>query len=209
MGKQRAIIFLGTTIASLALVLGMIAVLPTTTDLQATSSDINLNGHFSFTIADPDGTIVHYAQMDNFATDLMKTNIINGITGFAAMPSSFWIALCSGADAANDFALAQCSTEFSAATGRCDGNAGGGGVGTAVVTPTSVNGGATGTASATMTCETTIGVADGNVLLTNLSINELGVSGVADATAISAVSTPVTVFGNQIVTSTFTVNANN
>ena len=203
MGNQRAIIFLGTAIASLALVLGMIAVLPTTTDLQATSSDINLSGHFAFTVADPDGTIVHYAQMDNFATDAFKTGIINTVSGEAGgLGSALFIALCDGDDAADAYGLDNCTSEFSA-SGRCTAASAG------VAADPGSTAGTSNAATNTLSCDTTINVAEGNRKITNLSINSGGTSDDADALAISRVTTEVTVFGNQIVSSAFTINANN
>ncbi len=203
MGKQRAIIFLGTAIASLALVLGMITVLPTTTDLQATSSGVSLSGHFTMTVANPDGTIVHYAQMDNFATDLFKIGIINTVSGEAgALASALFIALCDGNDAADDFQLDNCTSEFTA-SGRCAATSVG-----AAVDPTSAAG-TSNPATNQLFCDTIIDVAEGNRKITNLSINTAQPSDVADALAISVVSTPVTVFGDQVVSSTFTINANN
>jgi len=205
MGKERAIIFLGTAIASLALVLGMITVLPTTTDLQATSSGVTLGGHFSLTVADPDGTIVHYVQMDNFATDAFKTGIVNSISGAGTgLGTALFIALCNGNDAVDDFALAGCSSEFSN-SGRCDATASA----AAATAPASSNGGPSNAATSVLTCTVTINVAEGNQLITNLSINTAQPSDQLDAMAISVVTTPVTVFGNQVVTATFTINANN
>ncbi len=204
MGKERAIIFLGTAIASLALVLGMITVLPTTTDLQATSSGVTLGGHFSLTVADPDGTIVHYAQMDNFATDAFKTAIVNSISGDGVgLGTALFIALCDGADASDDYQLDNCTSEFSA-SGRCDASASA----TAATDPGSISG-TSQQATSVLTCQTTINVAEGNRLITNLSINTAQPSDQPDAMAISVVTTPVTVFGNQVVTATFTINANN
>jgi len=203
MGKERAIIFLGTAIASLALVLGMITVLPTTTDLEATSTGVSLTGHFTMTIADPDGTIVHYAQMDNFATDALKVDIVDAITGVGAMDTYRWIAICSGGDAADDWGLDECTGEFTA-SGKCQAT-----IPVATATdPISVSGASTNPASQTIGCEITVDVTEGNRQIENLSIS-VTESGGNDAGAISVVSTPVTVFGNQVVTTTFTINANN
>jgi len=203
MGNKRAIIFLGTAIASLALVLGMITVLPTTTDMGANSANVQLIGHFTLTVADPDGTIVHYSQMDNYATDRLKTDIVDSVTG-AGGNTYFWIAFCTGGQAANAFATDSCTNEMTD-TGRCDAS----GAAVATLVGTSVDGGASASGEGTMSCNSTVDVAEGNTQITNLSINKLGVSDIDDAGAISVVSTPVTVFGNQVLTGTFTLKANN
>jgi len=202
MGKERAIIFLGTAIASLALVLGMITVLPTITDSTATSSGMGISGHFTLIVADPDGTIVHYAQMDNFATDLFRSAIINTVSGEAnGLASALNIALCDGDDAADAFGLLKCSSEFSA-SGRCVASSAAESIQTSAT-------GASATATNTLSCDVIIDAAEGNRKITNLSINTGNTPDADDAYAISRVTTEVTVFGNQVVSAEFTVNADN
>jgi len=118
MGKERAIIFLGTAIASLFVVLGMVTVFPTIDQIQTQSTGLTVNAHYTLTIADAQGNVLHYIQMDNYATDDFKDDIAGCIADGCTLPAFDFVGGCK-TTAATAFSAQACASAELASL-RCD-----------------------------------------------------------------------------------------
>ena len=205
MGKERAIIFLGTAIASLAIVLGAITVFPTIDQVQTQSTAMTINGHWTLTIADADGTVKHYMQMDNFPTDDFKDKVQAAIAQGTAMGPFDFVGGCV-TTAATAFNQQACATEM--ASGRCD--AGDGTTGdvdtfTAAASPIDFITAAV-PSEFTKACEITIVAGDDNLSLTDLFIaDNISAGTIAN---FATLATSVTIFETQILTVTVDFDIN-
>jgi len=100
MGKIRAQHIMAPIIASLAITLAFVAIIPAITETPTASTSLNAMGHVTLKVYDPDGTLVHYIQSDNFIADSLKDEVFDALFDDATLPNGQkvykYLALCAG-----------------------------------------------------------------------------------------------------------------
>ena len=119
MGKIRAQHIMAPIIASLAITLAFVAIIPAITETPTASTSLNAMGHVTLEIYDPDGTLIKYIQTDNFISDLPKTELFEALFDDGTLPAAHkiyqFLTLCQGAAGAAGFdATTQGNTACSA-----------------------------------------------------------------------------------------------
>jgi len=199
MGNERAIIMSGTMIASVILIVGVMFAMPSTVDLKTQSTAMTILGHWELVIADPQGNVIHYIQVDNFPTDLLKNEAQEVIfvgTANDANPMDF-IALGTNG-LVNTFTSTQVDAtslneEVATTTGRCDG--------------TPVNTAATGgnDASTEVQCTITINSDDDNETLIEVALfDSLLASGTNEMGSVATIDPTVLLQTGMTIDSTVT-----
>ena len=95
---NRVHYIIGATIASVAITLMMVAIMPAVTQTPTTSTALNALGHVQLTVYNPEGDIIAYRQSDNFVMN-KAVNKISALlfSGAGVLPTEFkFLTLCSG-----------------------------------------------------------------------------------------------------------------
>jgi len=113
MGNKRATYIMGSIIASLAVTLAFVAIIPAITETPTASTSLNAMGHLVMKVYDPDGTLVHYIQTDNFIAKDAKTSVFEGLFADGTLKTGAgpyqFLALCQGSGGAGAFAATDSS----------------------------------------------------------------------------------------------------
>jgi len=99
MGNKRATYIMGSIIASLAVTLAFVAIIPAITETPTASTSLNAMGNLVMKVYDPDGSLVHYIQTDNFITKDVKTSVFAALFSDGTLASNNvfkFLALCAG-----------------------------------------------------------------------------------------------------------------
>jgi len=120
MGKIRAQHIMAPIIASLAITLAFVAIIPAITETPTASTSLNAMGHVTLQVYDPDGTLVHYIQSDNFIADNVKDEVFTALFSSGTLPAAHaiykFLALCAGGAPAAFAATTQGNTACSGGT---------------------------------------------------------------------------------------------
>jgi len=117
---------IGGAIASVAITLALVAIIPAIQDVPTQSTALNTLGSVTLSIYDENGNLIGYRQSDNFVTTPALNFIQDGLfdgTGFSTNQFKF-LTLCQGdADGGSptDQTDNACQDEMSTTTGRLDG----------------------------------------------------------------------------------------
>jgi len=119
---------MGGVIASLVVVLTLVAIIPAISETPTTSTALNAMGHLTLEIYDPEGNLVGYRQTDNLVTDGALNDLQAGLfsgTLFARADYKF-LTVCQGNAVGGGAATAanQNACEGEMTTARIDGSTG-------------------------------------------------------------------------------------
>ncbi len=123
MGNKRATYIMGSIIASLAVTLAFVAIIPAITETPTASTSLNAMGHLIMKVYDPDGSLVHYIQTDNFITTNAKDSVFAALFSDGTLASNNvfkFLALCAGGGAAGFGATVAGDTACSGGTAAAE-----------------------------------------------------------------------------------------
>jgi len=111
-------------IASLAITLAFVAIIPAITETPTASTSLNAIGHVTMKIYDPDGSLVKYIQSDNFIADSVKDQVFSTLFTDDTHPVAHtifkFLALCAGGAPAAFAATTQGDTACSGGTANAE-----------------------------------------------------------------------------------------
>jgi len=205
MGKIRAQHIMAPIIASLAITLAFVAIIPAITETPTASTSLNAMGHVTLQVYDPDGTLVHYIQSDNLIADVPKTELFDALFDDATLPAGQkvykFLALCAGGSVAGFGATTAGNTACSAGSAGAEMsiarlNGFTSGSSTLTIGPTIWKAVLTGTIS--------VPVADNDETFGELALFDEGTLGTGKLFSVADIA-DVRLFTNQLVRMTYTI----